>query len=167
MRSWQFAVVGVLTLCACAPLGGPLGGPEPLRLSELLDEGDAERRSSQALVVQGLDADAEGRPDEALGDYLSALRVDPGNPWAYLALARHQVEGPAPGRALAYIDKCESLLDAEGLRSARVDAHLVGLRGSALAASGQRRDAEPLLARARQLGPSVWSDGTLSANELR
>ena len=92
MRPAPLAIVALLALAACAPLGAPVRGTEPLRLSELLDEGDAERRSSQALVVQGLEADADARPDEALGDYLSALRVDPGNPWAYLALARQQVD---------------------------------------------------------------------------
>lgn len=167
MRPAPLALVALLALAACAPLGAPVGGAQPLRLSELLDDGDPERRSSQALVVQGLDADADARPDEALGNYLSALRVDPGNPWAYLALARQQVDGPAPARALAHLDKCESLLDAQTLRSPRVQAHLVGLRGAALAANGQRREAEPLLAQARELAPSAWSDGALSAGELR
>lgn len=167
MRPAPLALLSLLALVACAPLGAPIRGAQPLRLSELLDEGDAERRSSQSLVVQGLEADADARPDEALGDYLSALRVDPGNPWAYLALARQQVDGPAPARALAHLDKCESLLDAEARRSPRVQAHLVGIRGAALAANGQRREAEPMLSRARELAPAVWSDGALSADELR
>jgi tetratricopeptide (TPR) repeat protein len=168
MRVTSFTLAACLALCACAPLRGPgIVGGDTLRLSELLDEGDPERRSSLALVVQGLDADDDGRPDDAVGDYLSALRVDPGNPWAYLALARHQAEGPAPGRALAHLDKCEALLGAEGLRTRRVEPHLVGLRGVALAASGQRREAEPLLRRAQELGPAVWADGALSAAELR
>jgi len=117
--------------------------------------------------LTGVDADADAQPDLARGDYENALRVDPSNPYAYLALARSHVAGPTPMRAFDFADKAESLLRAEGAWNPRVEAHVVGLRGAAYAASGRREQAEPLLARARSLDPWAWNDGNLAASELR
>ena len=168
MRPALLALVAVFVLAGCAPLGAPVRGAQPLRLSELLDDGDPERRSSQALVVQGLDADADARPDEALGDYLSALRVDPGNPWAYLALARQSVEENEPQLALEYVARAEDLLEAESdALSPGAEAHLDGLRGAALVLEGERVQGNELLEQAAQRAPDVWGDARLEAAELR
>ena len=160
-------LVVVLLLCACAPLRGPGATPGGLRLSELAGEGDAERRTLLELVLQGLDADAAGRPAAALAEYQSALRVNPTNPWVYLALARHHVDGTRPERALPFLDQARALVEGQGVDSPRVEAHLVGLRGASLVASGRPQDGLPLLDEARTLAPDVWADGHLAARELQ
>lgn len=160
--------IAVLLLAACAPLRGPFPyAGDAMALSELAGEGDAERRTSMQLTLQGLDADAEGRPDLALAEYESAIRVDPGNPYAFLALARHQVSGTRPDRALDTLDKCQALLHAQGDADPRVTVHVVGLRGAALVASGRSVEGVALLDEARERAPDVWSDGHLSPRELR
>lgn len=138
-----------------------------MRLSELSSEGDATRRASLRLVSRGLEADALAQGQRALGHYERAIQIDPTNPFAYLVLARHYVEASDPERALEYLDQAELLIDAEGLRSPRVEPHLLGLRGAALASTGRVVEASDLLARARELAPSVWGDARLSADELR
>ena len=117
--------------------------------------------------VRGLDADTAGDADRALGLYEEALRVDATNPYAYLAIARHHASGDDPGWALSFIDKADSLFRAEGGPSPRVQPHLVGLRGQALYASGEVDAGLPLLEQAWSVAPDVWTDGQLSADELR
>ncbi len=140
---------------------------EALRLSEVADEGDATRRASTRLVLQGLDADAAARPQEAVRLYERALQVDATNPWAYLALARYHAEEGTASLTFSYLDKAQALLGAQHALSPGVEPHLVGLRGEALLAAGRSADAAPLLERARLLSPSVWDDGHLSPSELR
>jgi tetratricopeptide (TPR) repeat protein len=155
----------VLTACAIPRAGGP--GVEPLRLEQVAGRGDAPRRASTRIVMQGLDADAAGRGEEALDDYQSALRVDPTNPWAYLALARQRAAGPQPRAALAALDQAEARLRAEGDLAPGVEAHLVGLRGFVLVASGDTDEGRRLLEEAARLAPGPWGDGRLDASELR
>ena len=119
------------------------------------------------LIVEGLDAERGAPSQRALSRYEQAIRIDPGNPFAYLALARHYVSSRDPQRALEHLDRAQSLLDPESPFSRRTQPHLLGLRGSALAEMGQRSKAEGLLAHARQLAPNVWKDGRLDAHELR
>ena len=138
---------------------------EPVRISEVAPVGDAVRRASLRLCVEGLRADEAGRDALARSRYERAIQIDPTNPWAYLSLARHEVESGDPDRALEYVEQAESLLRAEGVRSPGVEPHLLGLRGAALQASG--RDGAGDLERAAVLAPASWSDGHLSAAELR
>ena len=119
------------------------------------------------LVLGGLDEDQALRPAQALALYERALQVDPNNPFAYLALARHHVDGEDPKRALAFLDKADGLLAHSDRRSPGLEADLVGIRGSALYASGRVDSALPLLEQARRLSPAVWDDGHLDAWELR
>ncbi len=119
------------------------------------------------LVLGGLDEDQALRPSQALALYERALQVDPNNPFAYLALARHHVDGADPKRALAFLDKADGLLAHSDWRSPGLEANLVGIRGSALYASGRVNSALPLLEQARRLSPTVWDDGRLDAWELR
>jgi tetratricopeptide (TPR) repeat protein len=119
------------------------------------------------LVLGGLDEDQALRPAQALALYERALQVDPNNPFAYLALARHHVDGADPQRALAFLDKADALLAHSDRRSPGLEANLVGIRGSALYASGRVDSARPLLERARRLSPTVWDDARLDAWELR
>jgi tetratricopeptide (TPR) repeat protein len=140
---------------------------ESVRVSQQIDDGDAAHRASMLLVVQGLDADANFEPDMARDLYQRALQVDPANAYAYLAIARHRVEGTNPSSALPFLDKAGSLFEANGSLTPGVEAHLVGLRGAALLASGQRDEALTLLGQARRLEPRAWSDGRLDAGELR
>jgi len=119
------------------------------------------------MILRGLDADELQQPQRALGRYDEALRVDPTNPYAYLAIARHHAEGPDPEWALSFLDKAEALLRAEGPLSPRVELHLIGLRGQALYASGQVDAGIAYLERAWAMAPDVWTDGRLSPSELR
>lgn len=160
-----FAGLAALVLASgCASRGTPSAEAGALHLSEV-DAGDPTRRASLRLVLDGLEADAAGRERQGTGYYERALQIDPTNPYAYLALARRELESGDPRRALDTLDRCERLLDAEGARSPGADAHLFGLRGAALSALG--RDGRPDLDRAARLAPSVWDDGRLDAWELR
>lgn len=152
------------TALACAGLRG--GEVTPVRLSEVSREGDPARRASVRLVEQGLAADAGSQTTRAAGHYDRAVQIDPTNPWAYLALARHFATRD-PERALEYLDQAEVLLDTEGALSPRVEPHLLGLRGEALVSSGRDAEGVSLIAEAQSLAPSVWSDGHLSAAELQ
>jgi tetratricopeptide (TPR) repeat protein len=145
--------------------GLPFGEGEPLRLSELERSGDPTRRASLRLCVEGLDAEVAGRGRGAASYYERAIQLDPTNPYAYLSLARHAVDLGDGDAALEYLDRAEQLLSSEGALSPRVEAHLAGLRGAALEATGRQGRAD--LDRARGLYPAVWGDGRLSAAELR
>jgi tetratricopeptide (TPR) repeat protein len=151
----------------CAGVLGPGAGDESFHVSDAAAGGDPAFRASLRLVLDGLDADATGDPDLALVRYERSLQVDPTNPYAYLALARHRVEGEDPLSALPFLDKAEALLRAQGELSPGVEAHLDGLRGSALLAARRRSEGVALLERARRLSPEAWSDGRLDADELR
>ena len=157
----------VLATCAvgCTGRGLPSRAyPPSFRLSQVSGEGDAQRRASLRLTLQGLGSDASGDASAAVLLYERAVQLDATNPWAYLAYARHLAAGADPDLALSLLEKAESLLADP---SPTLDAHLVGLRGEALAALGQPDRADPLLDRARDLDPFVWDDGHLSAEELR
>ena len=148
----------------CATVG-PGGGA--LRLSDLSDEGDPQRRASLRLVLVGLDSDVRGQSSRALSDYKRALQVDASNPYAFLALTRHHVEAGEPERALSTLDRARTLLEADALDSPRVEAHLLGLRGAALKQAGRVAEGERLLDEAARRAPDVWLDGRLDADELR
>lgn len=140
---------------------------ESVRVSDQIDDGDAAHRASILLVVEGLDADANFEPDRARELYQRALQVDPTNAYAYLSIARQRVDGRNPSSALPFIDKARALFEAQGSLTPGVEAHLAGLRGAALLASGQADEALPLLEHARSLEPRSWADGRLDAEELR
>ncbi len=156
------AALGLLACVGCTSLG-----IRPLRISEVADQGDAVRRASQQLVLDGLDSAIERLPDVALRQYERAIQVDPTNPYGYLVIARHHIDANDPRRALPFLDQAEALLRAQGAYSPAVEAHGVGLRGAALYAIGEPEQGFPLLQRASQLAPSVWGDGHLSALDLR
>ncbi len=138
-----------------------------LRISEIDHLGDARRRASMRLVVEGLDAEMASTPQRALSRYQRAIQSDSGNPFVYLALARYYAEIADPERALEHLDRAQSLLDPDGALYRSAEPHLRGLRGWALAEAGRLADAGLLLAEARRLAPSVWDDGRLDASELR
>jgi tetratricopeptide (TPR) repeat protein len=160
------AWVSIVLVGGCA---GPARAPREavLRIAEIDQLGDARRQASTRLVVQGLDAEIASTPQRALSRYQQAIRIDPGNPFAYLALARYYVAIADPERALEHLDRTQSLLDPDGALYQSTEPHLWGLRGWALAEAGRSADAGPLLAEARKFAPSVWRDGRLDASELR
>ena len=139
---------------------------EAFRISEVAAVGDPARRASLRIVMKGLEADIAGQGERALGIYEEAIRVDPTNPYAYLAIARHHAEIHDPEWALSFLDKADSLFRAEAGLARRVEPHLVGLRGQILYASGDVDAALPLLQLAWESAPDVWDDGRLSAEEL-
>jgi tetratricopeptide (TPR) repeat protein len=153
--------------CASTDWGEAMGRPDPVRISDLTEEGDAARRASQRLIVEGLDADATGHWARAQSRYDRAIQVDATNPYAYLAIARHHLQANEPERALVYLDRAEAMLRQEGADSPEVEPHLLGMRGEALYETGQHAEAQGYLARARELAPDVWGDGYLSPEELR
>ncbi len=138
-----------------------------VRVSDALYKGDAARRASVRLVVQGLDADSRGQSRRARGSYERAIQVDPTNPYAYLALARYHLDGDNPREAANFIDQAAAFFEVEGMRSSEVDVHLIGLRGWLFESRGRPGEAAPYLDRAAALEPEIWGDGYLSARELR
>jgi hypothetical protein len=170
-RAWVVAyaagVAAAVALGGCALRGPPIDATPTVRLSELATTGDATRRASLQLVIDGLDADTRGDARLARGFYARALQVDSGNPYVYLALARHHAEGGNAPLALAHLARTEELLDATERESPRVEIHLTGLRGVALRIEGRSEESSALLARAATAAPSIWGDGVLSADELR
>ncbi len=156
------ACLGLIAACGCA-----VPARAPLRIAQLTERGDTRRQASVRLVEEGLDAEIAGAPERALSRYHNAIQVDPGNPFAYLALARYYVSVDDPTRALEHLDRTRSLLDPDGSFSLRTSPHLLGLRGAALRQMGRDAEAKRLLGRARQLAPAVWGDGRLDAGELR
>lgn len=162
------SIVAMSLLAACvAPAGRRPVPIEPLRVRDARDIGDPQRRASTRLVLEALDAEVRERPEQAVSLLQSALRVDPTNPWAYLVLARNRAAGDQPAAALAALEQAEARLLAEGELDPRVEVHLVGLRGVALAGSGEPERGRALLADAALRAPGVWADGRLDARELR
>jgi tetratricopeptide (TPR) repeat protein len=165
LRLVACALLAALSGCALR-IAPPQQADSALHLSDAAQEGDATRRASMRLLLQGLDADAAGRANAALSSYERALQIDATNPYAYLALARHEVEALQWDRARESLDQAELLFGEEGATPG-VEAHLAGLRGAVADGKGYGAEAEPLLDRAGRLAPSVWADGALGAEELR
>ena len=151
--------------CAMRFAPPPGASPAPLRVSDAALEGDATRRASLRLVLQGLDEDDAGRAAAARSSYERAIQIDATNPYAYLALARHEVDAQRWNRALEALEQAELLFGSEPAPG--VEAHIAGLRGAAQLGKGYGDDAELLLDRAYEIAPEVWADGRLSADELR
>ena len=120
-----------------------------------------------SFLLEGLDSDADGRHRHAISRYKRAVQIDPHNPYAYVALARYNLEVGQFERALESIDEAAMLLAAQGENSLQMDVHIAGLRGSTLIQLGRTSEGEAELARARRLSPAVWGDGVLDAHELR
>lgn len=166
----------VVLALAIAPLGcapqllrpaRPAASVEPLHLSSVAGSGDAARRASTRIALEGIDADAAGRSELAADRYARALQVDATNPWVYLALARHRLDEGRPADALAALDQAEARLRAEHALSPGAQVDIAGLRGEALVASGDASQGRSLLRDAAEREPSVWADGHLDAAELR
>ncbi len=167
LTRWTLRIVLTLLALLVLACGGRLIGTfaKPMRLSELDASGDPVRRASLRLCVDGLDSDVQGRRAAALAQYERAIQIDPTNPYAYFALARHELDEGDPERALQYLDQAEMLLIREGALSRGAEANLAGLRGVARIAMGQ--DGGEQLQEARRLVPDVWDDGRLDPEELR
>jgi len=146
-----------------APTVRPAG--DALRVSHWAERGDARRRASTRLVLEGLDVGGWGREAEATAHFGRAIQIDPSNPLGYLAMARQETFHGDPRRALEFLDKARATFgrSADGMLAT---AHLRGLQGVSLAALGRRDEAARLLDQARALA-RVWSDDRLDAAELR
>jgi tetratricopeptide (TPR) repeat protein len=170
--SWRLSIVILLVLglggCAALDLRKPFHTTEPpLTVSAAIGLDDPTRDASLRLVIAGLDLDEAGQPGPALASYQRAVRLDPTNPFAYLALARHHVEDGSPEEASAFLDQARALFEAEQRLGPAVDVWGIGLR--AWIDREQSRDelADQRFAQARELSPEIWADERLSAAELR
>lgn len=119
------------------------------------------------LVLDGIDADERGDTRRALSRYERSLQVDSGNPYSHLALARYFIAEGDVSRGLTHLDQARAMFEDASSISTVVEAHLRGLRGSALRSEGRLEDARPLLDHAARLAPDLWGDGELEARELR
>jgi hypothetical protein len=140
---------------------------DPLRISDVVGQGDPTRRASTRLVVNGLTASP---PEQGLSHYERAIQIDATNPYAYLALAAYEIQWGDLERGVQSLAQSELLLDSEDLRSPRVEPHLVGLHGRSKLRrydAGEQRSGEALLDEARRMAPEVWGDGWLGVGELR
>lgn len=174
MRRAALLVVAAALIAACA--GSPAGRfpegsltrglrAEPFHLADHLDRGSPSFRASMHLVAEGLRAEAEGRPGEAVERYDRALQVEPSNPYAFLAIARYLAEHGRPDTALGHLEQAEALLASRGAPPG-LRAHLRGLRGFVLRELGDRERGAELLEEARREAPEAWADGFLEAGEL-
>lgn len=161
--SWALLCV-LAALVGCVARGPMTETLQPIRASEMLGDADPARRASVRLVIEGLQADDAFDLRHARGSYERAIQVDPTNPMAYLALARHDVDALEPERALQLLEQAAALFEAQGMRVDRVGVHLIGLRGRAYEELGD--DGSALLDRAAALAPDVWGDGMLQPSEL-
>ena len=161
-------VLGCLVACAGLNLYD-LGrsSERPLTATAALGQTDSRRDASLRLVIAGLDDDSAGRPDRALASYQRAVRVDPTNPFAYLALSRHHLEGGSVDEASAFLDQARSLFESQQQLGPAVDVWGIGLR--AWIDREEERDelADLRFDAARELSPEIWGDERLSAAELR
>lgn len=166
LMTMVFALLLGITGCASARpvVQTPGGDMTALRVSQWSTRGDAQRRASTRMVLEGLDVSDYGREAEAVAGFERAIQVDPSNPLAYLAYARHEAFHGDPARALQFLDKAEATFgrSAEGMH---VLPHLRGLRGVAL--KRLRRAGGSELVEAARREASVWTDGRLDAAELR
>ncbi len=144
-----------------------LRAESPLTASGAIGLDDPARDASLRLVIAGLDADEAGRPSRAIASYQRAVRVDPTNPFAFLALSRHHLDGDSPVEAAAFLDQARSLFEAQQRLGPSVDVWGLGLRAGIDRARGRDDRARTLFDRARSLSPEIWGDERLSASELR
>jgi tetratricopeptide (TPR) repeat protein len=159
---------GCLAACAGFDFDGRLRSSDrPLTTTAALGQTDSARDASLRLVIAGLDADSEGRPNRALASYQRAVRVDSTNPFAYLALARHHLEGGSPAEASAFLDQARSLFESQQRLGPAVDVWGIGLRAWIDRDEGRDDLADSRFEAARELSFEIWDDERLSAAELR
>ncbi len=161
-------VASGLTACTGLNLPRSLGGRDaPLTTSAALGATDSTRDASLRLVIAGLDDDSAGRAGRALASYQRAVRVDPTNPFAYLALARHYLEADSPAEASAFLDQARSLFESQQQLGPSVDVWGIGLRAWIDRLESRDDPADSKFHAARALSPEIWRDERLSAAELR
>lgn len=169
---WRLSIVCLLAqgLVACAGLNLPSAhraNERPLTVSAAVGLTDSTRDASLRLVIAGLDLDQAGNASRALASYQRAVRLDPTNPFAYLALARHHVEAGSLDQASAFLDQARSLFEAEQQLGPAVDVWGIGLRAWIDRAEARDELADSRFEAARELSPEIWGDERLSAAELR
>jgi len=162
-------LLGLMLWCiGCARLApAPLEPVTPWTASAALGQGDARLDASLRLVIAGLDEDEAGRPARALASYERAVRIDPTNPFAYLALARHHLEAGSLFEASAFLEQARALFESQGRLGPDVDVWGIGLRAGIDREEGREELAVTRFEAARALSPRIWADEQLSAAELR
>lgn len=118
---------------ACASAGGSGSGPAPEerpRAERPVDEGagTARRAASRRLVERGEELLAAGRTAEAAALLERAVRVDPSNGFAFLALGRARVAAGEADRALGLLERASTLLRAHPQAAAEADSLREALR---------------------------------------
>lgn len=168
--AWIAAVGALGLLAGCAGPEGPgaLSGGGALRISDVAAAGDATRRASTRLVLACL-----GTRDMAAGmsQCERAIAIDATNPYAYLAVATHEIQWGDVERGAQFLRQAALLLESENANSPRVAPHLAGLSGRAYVRSRSAvrasTEAASGLDRAARMAPDVWGDGWLTPDELR
>lgn len=128
--AWLRALLVLATAAlaaACAGRGSDGGGAGGAGAGDEADEigGEAARRAaSQRMVERGREALAAGRLELAASRVERAVRVDPSNGRAYLALAEVRIAQGRPGDARGLLERALGLLPADSPAGARADSLL-------------------------------------------
>lgn len=125
-------LVAVLALAPACASGGPKGGGADAdgdRTEAAAEAGGEEdaadesrRAASDRMVDEGRAALEAGRLDEAASRLERAVRVDPSNGRAYLALAEVRIAEGRPGAAEGLVERALTLLDPGSPPAARADS---------------------------------------------
>jgi hypothetical protein len=154
--------------CTGMPMArSPVASKVPLTVSRALGHLDSTRDASLRLVIAGLDEDAAGYPSRALASYQRAVRVDSTNPFAFLALARHHLDGASLDEAGAFLDQARALFENSRGLSDVFDTFGIGLRAGIARERGWEDEAASSFGLARISSPEIWLDEWLSPRELR
>lgn len=126
------ALLAVLTAAAGCASGGGADGPgadgderpEPPAGAGTEDEAAAESRraASGRLLEEGRTALEDGRLEEAASRIERAVRLDPSNGRAYLALAEVRIAEGRPREAEGLLERALTLLEADTPPAARADS---------------------------------------------
>ena len=107
--------------CAAGPTTFGLTQGEALRIRDVVEEGDPQRRASTRLVLAGLSAED---PRHAVSQYERAIKTDAMNPYAFLALAAYEIQWGDVERGEQALNQAVLLFRPEWLHSPRVAPHL-------------------------------------------
>lgn len=124
LRTSGALLAAAILLAGCATAERDGGGAEADRPERSAENGDRDSRraASDRLVESGRAALRGGRLDEAADRLERAVRRDPSNGRAYLALAEVRLARDRPREALGLLERALTLLEPETPEAARADS---------------------------------------------